>query len=88
MNDIRIGVRVSIEAGLQCFGIDEVNEAIRAGYVVSSIAPGGAIMEKGNEDADTVRVKFAGYSMVVSLSPGSDLRSGDRKGEVLAFRRD
>lgn len=64
---VEVGLRITNEAKLGFFGIDEVNERIRSGMTVKAIEKGRALMTKSGETEETVRMKFEGFSIVVVL---------------------
>lgn len=69
MKEIGVGIRIDPQSGISFSGIDEVNELISRGAIVTSIEPGGAIMRKlGEEDEDgDVRLTLSGCEMKVML---------------------
>ena len=67
MKEIGVGIRIDPESGISSIGIEEVNDLIGRGAVVTSIEPGGAIMRKLGEDDEDVRLTLSGCEMKVIL---------------------
>lgn len=63
-----IGLRISRDAGISYFGIDEVNEALKAGKQVVALERGDAMFHKAGEDEVNVRLVLSGFTIKVILS--------------------
>lgn len=66
MKELKAGLRISRE-GILFFGLDEVNAAIERGAKVVAIKEGGAIMRKGEEGDESVRLNLSGFSIIVVI---------------------
>lgn len=60
-----VGVRVTEEAGLSFFGIDEVNAAVRAGKKVTAIEPEGALFQQITDRDKNVCHTLSGFTIKV-----------------------
>jgi hypothetical protein len=60
-----VGVRVTKEAGLSFFGIDEVNAALRAGKKVTAIEPMGALFQQVTGSDQNVCHTLSGFAVKV-----------------------
>jgi hypothetical protein len=60
-----VGVRVTKEAGLSFFGIDEVNAALRAGKKVTAIEPEGALFQQITDSDQNVCHTLSGFAVKV-----------------------
>ena len=67
MKEIGVGIRIDPESGISFSGIDEVNQLIERGAIVTSIEPGGALMRKLGGDDEDVRLTLSGCEMKVIL---------------------
>jgi hypothetical protein len=63
-----VGIRIDPQKGIAFFGVDEVNRKIAAGSRVLEIRPGGAVMNKVGESAESVRMTLGGCQIQVVLS--------------------
>ena len=68
---VEVGLRMDESNKLDFFGLDEVNELIQSGMAVSAVEKGRALMTKSGESAESVRVKFEGFSVLVALQASS-----------------
>jgi hypothetical protein len=64
---IEVGTRFKAAQGMEFFGIEDVNAAIRDGFQVKAIEKGRPIMSKVGEDAANVKLKIEGFSVLVVL---------------------
>jgi hypothetical protein len=64
---VKIGFRIDSKAGVQFFGIDDLNEQIREGGRVLSIQQGDTILLKGGEDDKNIGTVISGWEMNVEL---------------------
>lgn len=64
---VELGLRLSSESKLEFFGIDDVNAAVVAGYKLITMEKGRALMTKGVEKDDHVRMSFSGFSVVAVM---------------------
>jgi len=62
-----VGLRVTKEAGLSFFGVDEVNAALKAGKRVIALEPTGALFQKIVDGEDNVRHTLSGFTMNVVI---------------------
>lgn len=62
-----VGVRVTKEAGLSFFGIDEVNAALKAGKRVTALEPEGALFQQIAAGEENVRHALSGFTMKVII---------------------
>jgi hypothetical protein len=62
-----VGVRVTKEAGLSFFGIDEVNAALRDGKKVSAIEPEGALFQQIKDRDNNVCHTLSGFTIRVVI---------------------
>ena len=62
-----VGVRVTKEAGLSFFGIDEVNAALRAGKKVTAIEPDGALFQQITHSDQNVCHTLSGFTIKVGV---------------------
>ena len=60
-----VGIRMTKEAGLSYFGVDEVNAALKEGKQVTAVEPGDALFQKVGEDQDNVRLTLSGFTIKV-----------------------
>lgn len=67
MKEIGVGIRIDPESGISSTGIDEVNELISRGAIVTSIEPGGAIVRKLGESDVGTRLTLSGCEIKVVL---------------------
>lgn len=67
MKELKAGLRFSPEKGISFFGLDEVNAAIERGAKVVAIKEGDAIMRKGEESGESVRLRLSGFSIIVVI---------------------
>lgn len=67
MKEIGVGIRIDPESGISFSGIEEVNQLIERGAIVTSIEPGGAIMRKLGEDDENVSLTLSGCEVKVML---------------------
>ena len=63
---IKIGMKLTKKGGVDYFGLEELNEAIRNGAQVKSIEKDTVLMKK-TEHADSVSLKLIGFSLLVAL---------------------
>jgi len=66
--EIEIGIRMTVEAGVNFFGMEELRELIDQGAKILNIKEGGALMQKAGENEDIVSMYFSGGSFKVSLA--------------------
>ena len=62
-----VGVRVTKEAGLSFFGIDEVNAALKAGKMVTAIEPEGALFQQITDSDQKVCHTLTGFMIKVVI---------------------
>ena len=74
MREVGVGIRIDVNNGLSFNGIEEVNSLINRGGKVTSIEPGGAIMQKLGEDDENVQLTLSGCEMKVIVDD-SDVAS-------------
>jgi len=60
-----VGIRMTKEAGLSFFGLDEVNAALKEGKQVAALEPGDALFQKVAEDGEHVRLTLSGFTIKV-----------------------
>ncbi len=65
MREIGVGIRIDINEGLSFSGIEEVNGLINCGGKVTSIEPGGALMQKLDGDGANAGWTLSGCEMKV-----------------------
>jgi hypothetical protein len=75
MTEIIIGVRISRENGIRFFGIEEVNEALKRGACVVSVAPGDVVMMRTGESEGKVKLAFGGYNMKLTIKERDEGKS-------------
>lgn len=61
------GIRMTKEEGVSFYGFEELDALIRAGAKISSIEPGGAIMQKTGESEEAVTMYFGGGAFNATL---------------------
>ncbi len=62
---LTVGIKITKEAGVSFFGVDEVNAALREGKQVTALEPGNALFLKGAEDGEHVRLTLSGFTIKV-----------------------
>lgn len=67
MKEIRIGLKISEEAGVYFFGIEEVNAEVKKGKKVIQIQEGDVFMNRQETDGEDVELTLAGFSMKVMI---------------------
>ncbi|MGE5660605.1 MAG: hypothetical protein ACM37W_28800 [Actinomycetota bacterium] len=67
LQELKAGLRFSREEGISFFGLDEVNTAIKRGARVVAIKEGDAIMRKGEESDESVRLTLSGFSIIIVI---------------------
>ena len=65
MQELEVGIRIQIKEGISFIGIEQVNDLITRGGVVTELQPGGALMQKLGEDDEHVRLTLSGCTMKV-----------------------
>jgi hypothetical protein len=60
-----VGVRITKEAGLSFFGIDEVNAALKAGKKVTALEPEGALFQQITGGGKGVQHTLSGFAIKV-----------------------
>lgn len=62
-----VGMRITKEAGLTFFGVDEVNAALKAGKRVTALEPEGALFQQIVDGEVNVRHALSGFTMKVII---------------------
>lgn len=60
-----VGLRVTKEAGLSFFGVDEVNAALKAGKRVTALEPEGALFQQIAGGGEGVQHTLSGFAIKV-----------------------
>ena len=67
--EIRVGIRIDMQAGISLFGANEVNALIAQGWRVTALQEGGAVLRKLGEEGGNVQMVMSGCDMKVLLDP-------------------
>ena len=80
---ISLGLRISDDAKLRFFGIDELNSRLKQGAVVVAAEDGRAIMLKAGDGDGTVRLRLGGFSVNIVIEGGEDSPGGTEIGSAV-----
>ena len=64
---LEVGIRIEPQSGIRFFGVEEVNQRLKAGARVLEVRPGGAVFAETGRDQENVTMTLAGCQIQIVL---------------------